>query len=299
MTSPKKSFRCGYASIVGRPNVGKSTLLNALLEQKLSAVTKKPQTTRHRILGILNGEGYQIIFVDTPGIFPPHYTLQKVMVKSAYNAIKDADILIFLVEPHPPTDEEQKIIAYIKKVGKPTLLAINKIDLVKKPTLLPIIDEYKKFYEFCTIIPISALKKDGLHILLEELIKVLPKHPPFFPQDTLTDRPERFFVQEIIREKIFTNYGEEIPYAATVMVEEFREREDKKDYIRAVIYIEKSSQKGIIIGKGGQALKRVGRLARKEIEEFLGRGVYLELYVKERPGWRDSMHSVKELGYLP
>lgn len=288
-------FKAGYVSIIGKTNVGKSTLVNQLLRFKLSIVTPKPQTTRKRVIGILNGEGYQIIFIDTPGIIEPRYTLQEIMMKYVRRAMEDADVILYMVDvsiAHPVEDVKERV-----RVEKPVLLLLNKIDLVRKDMLLSIIDEYSKAYPFEGIIPISALKNDGLDRVINEIIRLLPQSPPYYPSDYITPDQERFFVAEIIREKVFLLYGEEVPYSTHVEVEEFREREKGKDYIRATIYVEKESQKGILIGKSGHALKRVGREARQEIEGFLGRPVFLELFVKVSEGWRKKEGRLRELGY--
>ncbi len=294
-------FKAGYVAIVGRPNVGKSTLINNFLRFKLSIVTPKPQTTRHRILGVLNGEGYQIIFLDTPGIMEKvKYNLHKWMIKRAIEAMDEADLVLFVVEPMQPTEADLKILDAIKERNKKTVLVINKIDRVPKVEVLPVIDAYSKLYDFTDVVPISALKLINTDELLDVIIKNLPEGEPFYPPDMLTDRPERFFVAEIIREKVFQLYGEEIPYSTAVEIEVFRERDEEhggKDYIRAVIYVERDSQKAILIGRGGQALKKVGMRARQEIEEFLGRPVYLELWVKVKPKWRKNEAFLKEIGY--
>jgi len=290
--------QAGYVSIVGRPNTGKSTLMNSLLNFKLSIVTAKPQTTRHRILGILTGEGYQIIFLDTPGLLDPQYKLQEFMLKAVHSAVDDADILLFMTEAQEDFfAKDAHVLEKIRPEKKPVLLAINKIDLIDKPMLLPLIEKYHASYPFTEIIPISAQKRDGLENLTAALVKYLPVGPAFYPEDMLTERPERFFVAEIIREKIFLKYGEEIPYSTTVHIEEFSEREQGKDYIRAVIYLERASQKGILIGKKGAALKEVGQSARAEMEAFLGRGVFLELYVSVKEKWRRDERFLKESGY--
>ncbi len=290
-------FRAGYVAVVGLPNVGKSTLLNQLLHFKLSIVSKKPQTTRKNVLGILTGEEYQIIFIDTPGILEPRYNLQKFMLKQVHLAMQDADVLLYMVDV---TDRRQNINAIttqLKEVNKPVILALNKIDLIEKRELLPMLESYTRAYPFRAAIPISALKSDGLDRILQAIIDCLPKHPPYFPPDYLSNQQERFFVAEIIREKIFQFYGEEIPYATHVEIEEFKERPHGKDYIRAVIVVEKRSQKAILIGKDGTALKRVGKLAREEIELFLGRPVFLELFVKVTENWRKKDTLLKRLGY--
>ncbi len=292
------NFKAGYVALIGRPNVGKSTLMNALLGHKLSIVTPKPQTTRRRVLGILSEQDYQMIFLDTPGLLIPRYRLQETMVKAAKNAIEEADVLLFIIEPENKiSPDNRSILSDLVQTKKPTILTINKIDLIEKDKLLPIIENYSKNFSLTSIIPISAHKADGLDKLKRLLIDNLPVGFPFYPPDTITDQPERFFVAEIIREKIFQKYGEEIPYSTTVSVEEFKERDTGKDYIRAVIYVERNSQKGIIIGKQGAALKRVGQIAREEIELFLGRAVYLELFVKVKEKWRQKEEILRELGY--
>ncbi|MFH1449951.1 MAG: GTPase Era [bacterium] len=292
-----KEFKCGYVSIIGKPNVGKSTLLNTFLEEKLSIVSSKPQTTRHRILGILNEEDYQIIFSDTPGIIIPKYKLQKEMVKLSYQALKEADITLLLGEPKNIEETVGDLLKEQDSFPENTLLVINKIDLIKKEDLLLLIKRVKNLYDFTHFIPISALLNDGVRGLLKIVIELLPIHEPFYSPDTLTPHPERFFASEIIREKIFNLYGEEIPYFTTVIIEEFKEREKGKDYIRGIIFVERDSQKKILIGKKGEALKKVGKEARLDIEYLLGREVYLELYVKVKKGWRDNKNILKELGY--
>ena len=298
LDSISPNFKAGYVALIGRPNVGKSTLMNALLGQKLSIVTPKPQTTRHRVLGILSGQDHQIIFLDTPGLLIPRYKLQETMVKAARGATAEADVLVFMIEPEEKiSPANRSILSELIQTKKPLILAINKIDVIEKEKLLPIINNYAHHFNLTTIIPISALKADGLDQLKHLLIDYLPVGFPFYPLDTITDQPERFFVAEIIREKIFQKYGEEIPYSTTVTTEEFKERDQGKDYIRAVIYVERASQKGIIIGKQGAALKKVGETARKEIELFLGRAVYLELFVKVKEKWRQKEDVLRELGY--
>jgi len=288
-------FRAGYVSIIGKTNVGKSTLLNQLLRFKLSIVTPKPQTTRKRVIGILNGEGYQIIFIDTPGIIEPRYTLQEIMMNYVKRAMEDADVILYMVDVTGPHYIEDERIRLVEKT--PVVLLLNKVDLIKKEEALPVIEKYSRAYPFESIIPVSALKNDGLDRVVGEIIRFLPEGPPFYPSDYITPEQERFFVSEIIREKIFLHYGKEIPYSTHVEVEEFRERQRGKDYIRATIYVERFSQKGILIGAGGQALGRIGKEARQEIEAFLGRPVFLELLVKVSEGWRKKRRSLREFGY--
>lgn len=291
-------FKSGYVALIGKPNVGKSTLMNALLGQKLSIVTPKPQTTRHRVLGILSGEDFQIIFLDTPGLLIPKYKLQETMVQAAKNAIEEADVLLFMIEPEGGiTPANAAILTELVATKKPLILVINKVDTVDKEKLLPLIEKYAGKFSLKNIIPISALKSDGLTELKTELIRNLLPGFPFYPLDMITDHPERFFVSEIIREKVFQKFSAEIPYSTTVTVDEFKERAAGKDYISATIIVERNSQKGILIGKKGAALKQVGQLARKEIELLLERPVFLELYVKVKEKWRKSDSDLRQLGY--
>lgn len=290
-------FRAGYAAILGKPNVGKSTLLNQILDFDLSIVTPKPQTTRKKVIGILNSETYQVIFIDTPGIIKPRYSLQKIMMKYIRIAMEDADILLYMVDASEAHQEREEVRVRVEKQDKPVILLINKIDLIQKDRLLPLIEMYNTIYPFKEIIPVSALRKDGLDQTVQSVVRFIPQNPPYYPSDYVTDQQERFFVGEIIREKVFLRYGEEIPYSTHVEIEEFREREGRKDYIRATIYVEKNSQKGILIGRDGHALKKVGELARKEIETFLNRPVFLELFVKVSENWRKKDDTLRELGY--
>ena len=293
-------YRAGYVAIVGRPNVGKSTLLNQLLRQRLAAVSPKAQTTRHRILGILSGPHYQALFLDTPGLMrQPGDELDRRMLKAIQQALKDADVVVLLVEPRPPGDLEETIIAQLR--GKQTILAINKVDTVEQGTLAPVIEAYRRLCAFLEILPISALYGAGLDRLVALVVEHLPPGEPFYPEDQLTDRPERFIVAELIREQIYHLYGDEIPYDTAVEIDTFQEAAADpartKDYIRAVIYVNRDSQKKILIGSGGTAIKRLGQTARKHIEAFLGRPVYLELWVKVRKKWRKNPQLLKQLGY--
>jgi len=299
-------FRCGYVTIIGEPNVGKSTLLNALIGQKISIVTSKPQTTRHRILGILSEDAYQIIFLDTPGIIRPRYLLQEVMMQFASRAMEDADVLLFMTDvsrglPDPPRESgtREEALARLRELGKPVFLVLNKIDLIRKENLLRLIEQYNGMFPFTETFPVSALQGEGTAELLTTLVPMLPHHPPFYPVDIVSEHHERFFISEIIREKVFDRYKEEVPYSATVEVVEFKEREGGKWFISADISVERDSQKGIIIGKKGAALKEVGRIARKEIEEFLRHPVFLELHVRVRKDWRQDEQWVRRLGYRP
>lgn len=292
-------FKAGYVAILGQPNVGKSTLLNALLQFKLSIVSPKPQTTRKRILGILNRPGSQMIFFDTPGILEAHYRLQQALVRAAFQAMKDANVHIMMVEPvaaQQPAD--LAILNRLADTDKPIIIAVNKIDTIPKDHLLPVIDQFRDKRNVKEIIPISALQQDGIERLAEVVEKYLPVQEPFYDTDQITSHPERFLAAEIVREKIFLRYGEEIPYSTSVQIEEFVERPGHKDYIRAIIYVERESQKGIMIGKGGQALKQVGKLAREELEQLLGRPVYLELFVAVKEKWRERESELRSLGYL-
>jgi GTPase len=295
-------FHAGYVTIIGEPNVGKSTLMNALLHQKISIVTNKPQTTRHKILGILSTEGAQIIFLDTPGIIKPRYLLQDVMMQFASAAIQDADVLFFMIDATATGAKDEDLaddeaFKRLEGLKKPVYLVINKVDLVDKGSLLPLIDFYSRKFSFQEIFPISALKQDGTGDLVAAAAALLPEHPPYYPLDIVSEQNQRFFVSEIIREKIFLRTQEEIPYSTTVDVVDFKEREAGKWFVSADIYVERDSQKGILIGKKGAMLKEIGLLARREIEQFLEHPVYLELHVKVRENWRGDKTWLTRLGY--
>ena len=293
------NYRAGYVTIIGRPNSGKSTLMNALLNYKLSIVTNKPQTTRQNVLGILSSDESQIVFLDTPGLLTPRYKLQEAMLNAATTAMKDADVLFFLTDATQSKPEKDiEILKKLKLPAKPIILVFNKIDLIKPAEILPLIAYYNQHFNFDEIIPISALQKEGLTDLMGSVSKYLPLSPPFYPEDELSDAPERFFVAELIREKIFMQYGEEIPYSTSVHVEEFKERKNGKDYIRAAIFVERPTQRRIIIGTKGAALKKIGQTARAEIETMLDRQVFLELWVVVRENWRENPKILKELGYI-
>lgn len=295
-----RSFKSGFISILGRPNVGKSTLFNRILGEKIAIVTEKPQTTRNRILGIKNVEGAQLIFLDTPGLHEGGTELNKRMVKTALSTGRDSDVLLFLTEANsPPLEEDRQMLEHLKASKGIPFLVINKIDLVKKETLLPLMDQYQKLFPFEKIIPLSALQGDGIEILIEEIVRVLPEAPPYFPEDMVTDQTERFLVSEIIREKVIQNSYQEIPYATAVIIESFKESTEKNlVVIQATIYVEKESQKKILIGKGGQKLKKIGELSRKEIEAFLGKKVFLELWVKVEKNWTRNPKALDSLGYF-
>ena len=289
-----ENHRSGYVALIGMPNVGKSTLMNALVGRKLSIVTRKPQTTRHRVLGILSSEDMQIIFLDTPGIIKPRYRLHESMMHNVEDAIADADILLFMADATQNNPDEFSL-DLIK--NRNALLLINKMDLIRKEDALPLVDSYVKLRAFDSVIPVSAKTGFNLDVLLREIRERLPLGPPFYPKDVVSEHPERFFVAEIIREKIFELYREEIPYSTQVNVVNFEEREGEKDLISAEIVVERDTQKGIIIGKRGSALKKVGIAARADIEAFLERPVYLELHVKVRGDWRNKPSFLRSYGF--
>ena len=300
--SEDQNFRSGYVSIIGAPNVGKSTLLNTILGQKLAIVTPKPQTTRNQIRGIVTTDTHQLIFVDTPGLMDPKYLLQSEMVRTAYGAMRDADVILLVIDVSRQNVEiETKIIEQLQRLKRvKKILVLNKVDLVDKPILLPIIEDFHQQSTFDEIIPISAKTGDGIPFLLKHVTAFLPPGPLFFPEDQLSDLPERFFISETIREKIMLITKREVPYACAVVVEEFekRKRNNSEDilYIRAIIYAEKQTQKQIIIGKGGKIVKRVGELARLDIEKFLDTRIFLDLYVTVKSNWRRDTQKLKELG---
>lgn len=295
------SYKAGFISILGRPNVGKSTLFNRMIGEKLSIITPKPQTTRHRILGIKNTEGGQLIFLDTPGIHEGKSELNKRMVQTAIASGWDADVLLYLIEAvSPQVEEDEKMLRTLKDCRAVPFLVINKIDLVRRETLLPLIDQYQKLHPFEKIIPISAITGDGVDLLVDEILKYLPESPPYYPEDIFTDQTERSIVSEMIREKIIEQTFQELPYATAVKIESFKEHPEKNlVVIQGTIYVEKESQKKILIGKGGQKLKRIGEEARREIETFLGKKVFLELWVKVEKDWTRNPHILDELGYSP
>jgi GTP-binding protein Era len=297
------AFRSGFVSIIGRPNAGKSTLLNALVGEKIAIVTEKPQTTRTRIQGMLNvkpqrgRQAGQIIFVDTPGVHRPDSRLNRKMMQEIHAALESRDLVLLIVdaaERFGPAD--QHVIDLVKKSGGVAFLLLNKIDKLHKGKLLPMIEHYSKLHEFREIIPISASKRDGLDTLIDKIIGALPEGPRYFPEDQLTDQPERFIASEIIREKVLLKTGKEIPYATAVLIDRYEELE-KLTRIAATIYCEREGQKAILIGKGGQKLKEIGTAARIELEALLGKKVFLELFVKVKPGWRESEAFVEELDW--
>ena len=292
-------FKSGFISILGRPNVGKSTLFNRLLGDKIAIVAEKPQTTRNRILGIKNVEGGQFIFLDTPGIHPARSELNQRMVRAAIASGQDADVLLFLIEAAAPLiEKDQQMIESLRGSSGVPFLVINKIDLVRRKNLLPIMDQYQKLHPFKEILPISAITGEGIDILLDEILKVLPESPPYYPEDMVTDQTERFWVSEIIREKVIHQFYQEIPYSTAVTIEEFKEHPEKKlVVIKGTIHVERDSQKKILIGKGGQKLKKIGEAGRKEVEAFLGIRVFLELWVNVEKNWTRDPHALNRLGY--
>ncbi len=295
----QKVFHSGYVALIGVPNVGKSTLLNQFLGYKVSIATPKPQTTRFQIRGILTGKDYQIIFVDTPGIHDAKMLFNRIMVEQAIKAIEEVDSVVFIVDvANRSPQAEEKIVEILRKIDKPSILALNKIDLIKKGKLLPLIDFFSRIYNFKAIVPISALKRDGLDELLKEIIETLPEGPMYYSPEMVTDQPGRLLAAEIIREKIFMFTHQEIPYSTAVVVEEFREdRQRDMLYIQATVYVEKDSQKGIIIGKRGQMLKKIGTLAREELEFLLSKRIHLDLWVKVLRGWRREEKTLRRLGF--
>ena len=292
----------GYVNIIGRPNVGKSTLMNALLGEKMTIITPKAQTTRHRIIGILNGDDYQIIFSDTPGLInDPKYKMQQAMNTAAYSIFEDADLVLFMIDPETDHQDDDKVFEKLSACKVPVILLINKVDLSDAESLKALAESWKTKYLFEEVIMISATEKFGTPYLLELIKKSLPEGPAYYPKDQLSDRPERFFISEIIREKIFLQYKQEIPYSAEVIIEEFKETiKNEKPFvtIRAVIYVLRQSQKGIIIGQQGKAIKKLGIDARKDIEKFLSMRCHLELFVKVKEKWRDDDRLLKSFGYL-
>jgi GTP-binding protein Era len=296
-------FRSGFVSIIGKPNAGKSTLLNALVGEKLAIVTRKPQTTRNRILGIINVErrtgrpSGQVVLIDTPGIHKPVNSLNRRMMQEVHDALEGCNLLLLIADAtvtFGPAD--QFVLDLANKTGLPIFLLLNKIDAIEKQKLLPLIAQYKELHEFAEVIPISALKRDGLDELLDAIVRVLPEGPRYFPKDQLTDQPERFMVAELVREQVLMNTSQEVPHATTVLIDQYEEGE-KLTRIAATIYVERPGQKAIVIGKQGAMLKKVGTAARLQIERLLNTKVFLELFVKVQPGWRESRSFVEEMDW--
>lgn len=290
-------IRTGFIAIAGRPNVGKSTLLNAMLKRKISIVSPKPQTTRNRITGILNSDGRQIVFLDTPGFHKPKTALGEYMVKVVRDTMEDIDAVLLVVEPRLAGDLEEDLIASLNAAKTPAILVINKVDTIKKDELLPVIEAYSKLYEFDGIIPVSAAKGDGISELLKKIDDYLAPGPCFFPPDTDTDQPERQLVAEIFREKMLILLDKEIPHGVAVETTYFEERENATVYISLTIYCEKTSHKGIIIGKKGEMLKKISIRARVDMEKLLGCKVFLETWIKVKENWRQDEIAVKNFGY--
>lgn len=291
------AHKAGFVNIIGRPNVGKSTLMNQLVGEKLSIITSKAQTTRHRIMGMVNDEDSQVVFSDTPGIiFQPQYGLHEAMMQAVQTAFEDADLVLFITDIYEKPEELEDVMTKLKMLDVPKFLLINKIDQASPERLAAVKESWEALGVFDETFEISALLGANLIGLMDAVKATLPEHPAYFDKEELTDRTERFFVSEIIREKILLNYQKEIPYSTEIGIEEFKDKEDIT-VIRALIFVERESQKNIIIGKGGTALKKVGMEARKDMEEFLGRRVFLELHVKVREGWRNDQKTLKRFGY--
>ncbi len=288
--------KAGFVNIIGNPNTGKSTFLNAMLNYQLAITTPKAQTTRHRILGILNGDDYQIIFSDTPGILNPAYEMQELMLNQVREALEDADVLLYMTEPGDPKPKNPELFEQIKNTKVPLAVLVNKIDTSDQATVEQTVKQWQETFPGAAVFPISALHGFGLDQVKNFILKHLPESPPYFDKDQLTDRPERFLVSEKIREKILLFYKKEIPYAVEVVVESFKETGDKID-IQATIYVERDTQKGILIGHKGEAIKRVGMAARKDLEALFGKKIRLELYVKVRKNWRKNDFWLKNFGY--
>jgi GTPase len=290
-----QTHKAGFVSIIGKPNVGKSTLMNFMVGEKLSIITSKAQTTRHRIFGILSGDDFQIIYSDTPGIISPKYELHKSMMKFVNASLEDADVILFVTDIFEKFDEEE-VIEKLNNVTTPIFLLINKIDLAKENQVQEKIDYWKEKINAKEIIPISAINNFNIETIFGRIMELMPNHPPYFDKDELTDKSERFFAAEIIREKIFLNYKKEIPYSCEVVVIEFKESDDIIR-ISSEIYVERKSQRAIIIGKDGEAIKKVGIQAREEMEKFFGKKVFLEQYVRVEPDWRKNQSKLRKFGY--
>lgn len=286
--------KAGFVSIIGKPNVGKSTLMNKLTGERLSIITSKAQTTRHRIMGIISGDDFQVVYSDTPGMLKPAYELQSSMMQFVNSALEDADIVLLVTDFFDSYDEV--ILTKLKRLSQPIILVVNKIDLDKGGQTESKIEDWKSKLDFKEIIPVSALLGTGVEAVFQKILELLPTHPAFFPKDSLTDKPEKFFASEIVREKIFTNYKKEVPYSTEVEIETFQE-DDTIIHIRALIYVERRSQKGIIIGHKGAALKKVGTEARIDMEAFFQKKIFLETYVKVAEDWRKKSRSLKGFGY--
>lgn len=295
---PEKKHKAGFVNIIGNPNVGKSTLMNALVGERLSIVTAKAQTTRHRIMGIVNGADYQIVYSDTPGIIKPGYKLQESMMSFVKGAVTDADIILYVTDVVEKYNKNSEYIEKLQHTDKPILLVINKIDISNQEELEDLHEKWHELLPSARIFPISAQERFNLDSLFNEIISLLPPSPAWFDKDTFTDRNLRFFAAEIIREKILLNYSKEVPYCTEVVIEEFKENEAIFK-IDAIIYVTRDSQKGIIIGKAGSALKRVASQARVDMESFFEKKVFLQIFVKVNPNWREDNKKLKQFGYIP
>ena len=296
MIEQTKKHRAGFVNIIGNPNVGKSTLMNALVGEKLSIVTAKAQTTRHRIMGIVNGDDYQIVYSDTPGILKPNYRLQQSMMNFVDTAIGDADIVLYVTDTVEKSDKNEEYITKLQKIDCPVILVINKIDISSQEKVMELMQWWKEQLPEALIFPASAQEKFNLENIFDAIVGNLPMSPPWYDKDVFTDKNLRFFASEIIREKIFLNYKEEIPYSCEVEIEEFKEGEERYE-ISAVIYVMRDTQKGIIIGKGGQSLKKVVTQARIDMEDFFQKKVFLRTFVKVDPDWRESKKELRRFGY--
>lgn len=292
----KMDHKAGFVNIIGNPNVGKSTLMNMLVGEKLSIITSKAQTTRHRIQGIVSGENFQIIYSDTPGILNPHYKLQEKMLRFIDIALEDADILLYITDVKEKYDKNKQYLDRINRADVPIILVINKIDLEQEQEVERLVQLWREVLPKAWIVPASALKGNNLTALYEKILELLPESPPYYPHDALTNKSERFFVSEIIREKIFMQYKKEVPYSTEVLIEEFKDQENLLS-IRATIYVLRRSQKAIIIGAGGEAIKKIGMQAREELEQLYEKKVFLDLYVKVHKEWRDKEGFLKSSGY--
>ena len=290
------AHRSGFVNIIGNPNVGKSTLMNQLVGEKLSIITSKAQTTRHRIMGIVNGEDFQIVYSDTPGILKPNYKLQEKMMKFVRGAITDADVLLYVTDTVEDSDRSAEIIEKVRLSGIPTIVVINKVDLTTPDKLVALVEKWQALLPDAIIAPCSAKENFNVEGVFNLILERLPEGEPFYPKDTLTDKTLRFFASEIIREKIFLNYDKEVPYSVEIAIEEYRE-EPKIDRISATIYVTRDSQKGIIIGHKGEKLKRVGMQAREDLERFLDKKVFLQLFVKVNDDWRNNDRQLRRFGY--
>ena len=288
--------KAGFVNIVGNPNVGKSTLMNLLVGERISIATFKAQTTRHRIMGILNTDDAQIVFSDTPGVLKPNYKLQEAMLRFSRSALRDADVLLYVTDMVESPEKNSDFIAEVRKLDVPILVLINKIDLADQQALVQKVEQWHEIIPEAEILPISAIAKFNVDVVMKRIMELLPESPPYFEKDALTDKPARFFVTEIIREKILLHYDKEIPYVCEAAVEHFKESEGKI-YIKSIIYVERDTQKGIIIGHEGAALKRVATDARRELEKFFGKKIFLEIYVKVDKDWRNSDRQLRRFGY--